>query len=68
MKSTSIDEKTAFLAMVKFLERYWERGGGEEIAALLGSLALQSDGRPADPALWRDWLTSLDYVATGRDL
>ena len=60
MNSRMMDEKTAFLAMTEFLEQYWQRGHSEEIASLLGFLALQPDGMPGDPAMWTDWLASVD--------
>ena len=42
--------------MVLFLETYYERTQSDEIGALLGSLQLLEDGKPADPAMWQDWL------------
>ena len=58
----SADVKQSFLAMCKFLEMYWERGRSEEIAVLLGSLALQEDGEFADPALWEDWIRIFEEI------
>lgn len=56
-----LDERQAFNAMRSFLEMYWRRGRSEEIAMLLGSLAIQQDGKPADPALWNDWMQSVEF-------
>lgn len=50
-----LTEAEAFRAMAAFLELCWERGRSEEIATLLGSLATQPDGKPADPGLAQDW-------------
>jgi hypothetical protein len=61
-----LTEAEAFQAMAAFLELYWERGGSEEIATLLGSLATQPDGQPADPALTRDWEGCVRKVASRR--
>jgi hypothetical protein len=58
--ATALTIEQGFGAMFEFLERYWKRGKSDEIAMLLGSMAIQSDGRPADPALWADWLTSCE--------
>lgn len=52
----------ALAVMQRFLEIYWERGSSEEIAILLGSLAIQPDGKCADPALWNDWLQSVKDI------
>ena len=46
---------TAYKAMQRFLQSYWERGRSEEIAMLLGSLSIQADGSSADPAMRHDW-------------
>ena len=54
--------KEAYRAMVAFLEAYYDRGKSEEIAVLLSSLAAGPDGRPMDPAHWRDWLTAVEHV------
>jgi hypothetical protein len=50
--------------MTRFLEVYWERGGSnsEELAMLLGAMRTLRDGRPADPAMWSDWLAALSFV------
>jgi hypothetical protein len=62
-----LTEAEAFQAMAAFLELYWERGRSEEIATLLGSLAVQSDGRPADPALAEDRKDCVRKVASRRE-
>ncbi len=61
-----LTEKQAFLAMVSFLEHYYEQTKSDEIGALLGSLQLLDDEITADPAMWDDWLkivqqTKSDY-------
>jgi hypothetical protein len=53
--------------MATFLEGYWECGKLDEIAILLGSLAMQPDGRPADGALARDWSATVKRVISRRD-
>ena len=52
----------AFHAMILFLETYYEQTQADDIGALLGSLQLLEDGKPADPALWQDWLKSSESV------
>ncbi len=59
----SLDTLTAYRAMIRFLEMYWERGKSKEIAMLLGSMALAGDGKTMDPAMWKDWLEATRYVS-----
>ena len=47
--------RQAYLAMLEFLRRYYERGQSDEIGGLLGGLSLLGDGQPADPAQTADW-------------
>lgn len=58
-----LTEKQAFEAMVSFLDDYYKQTQADDIGALLGSLQLLSDGKPADPALWQDWLSSVQKVS-----
>lgn len=58
-----LSEKQAFHAMSQFLERYYERAGGNiELAVVLSDLQMLPDGRPADPAAWEDWLSAVRTV------
>jgi hypothetical protein len=61
-----LTEKQAFAAMVSFLDDYYQQTQADDIGALLGSLQLLSDGMPADPALWQDWLASVQKVSPQR--
>lgn len=63
-----LTEIEAFRAMVAFLERYCERGESDEIAILLGSLAMQPDEKPADPALADEWRAAVRAVIAGREI
>jgi hypothetical protein len=60
----NMDAKLAYKAMVRFLENYWKVGQEEEIAVLLSSMSLEifQDGKPADPAMWSDWLQAIADV------
>jgi len=58
-----VTSEEAYRAMLAFLEATWERSGrGDELGALLGSLALDADGRPMDPAAWTDWLAAIERL------
>ena len=54
----------AYQAMFLFLDFYWKLGGkkSDELAGLLGSLALLPDGESADPALMDDWKKCVEEV------
>jgi hypothetical protein len=52
----------AFQSMILFLETYYEQTQADDIGVLLRSLQLLEDGKPADPALWQDWLKSSESV------
>ena len=66
-KSRVLTEAESFRAMTSFLEGYWERGKSDEIKILLGSLAMQPDGKPVDAALARDWSAAVRRVVSRRD-
>jgi hypothetical protein len=53
----------AYKAMLIFIEEYYYRGGEpDEIGLLLGIMQLLDDGKPADPAMWNDWITAVNQV------
>jgi len=56
----SVSVRTAYVAMVRFLERYYEITGADEIGALLGGLSLWPDGDPADPGFKREWVEAVE--------
>lgn len=61
-----LTEAETLQATAAFLELYWERGRSEEVATLLGSLATQPDGKPADPGLAQDWADCSRQAASRR--
>ncbi len=50
-----LTRQEAFAAMVRFLERFYERTGSDDVGGLLGAMRLLDDGGTADPALWYEW-------------
>ena len=58
-KSDTVSVHTAFVAMVKFLERYYEMTRADDVGALLGGLSLLPDGDPADPGFKREWIEAV---------
>jgi hypothetical protein len=63
-----LTEREAYLVMLQFLEAYWERGEKRsgDIAVLLGSASLVSNGMPLDQALWNDWISAIEKIRPGR--
>jgi len=57
-----LTETEAYEAMVAFLDKYYELTGADDIGGLLGSLRVIADGRPADPAMWQDWLEAIGKI------
>ena len=55
-----LDIRTAYAAMYEFLTGYYKRTKSDDVGALLGSMSLLEDGRTADPAIWQDWLESIE--------
>lgn len=57
----------AYRAMFRFLEAYFERTGSDEVALLLGDMAINEDGRPMDPTARDGWLTAVGEARGGPD-
>lgn len=60
------DAELGYRAMIRFLEKYFETTGSDDVGALLGSMSTNvfSDGRSADPAMWEDWLDAVREVTS----
>jgi hypothetical protein len=58
-------EEQAYAAMFRFLERRYDRLRSDELAGLLGELALLADGSPADPAVREEWRWAVEYAVAG---
>ena len=60
-----INKLQAYKAMFLFLEKYNKYINADEINILLGSMDLSifgNDDRPADPAMWNEWMQCLQEV------
>ncbi|WP_042267772.1 hypothetical protein [Paraburkholderia heleia] len=60
--SEQISVEDAFRAMVIFLDRYYDRGGGvDTLGDILSAISqtIWADGSPNDPAQWQDWLDAI---------
>jgi hypothetical protein len=61
-ESDTVTVRTAFVAMVKFLERYYQTTGADDVGALLGGLSLLPDGDPADQGFKQEWIQAVEQV------
>jgi hypothetical protein len=61
-----ITVQEAYAAMYRYLERLYERTGGDELGGLLGSMSLLSDGQTVNPAAWTDWIRAVEESRAGR--
>ena len=59
IENCSLSVRTAYQAMFSFLERYYETTNSDKIAELLGSMSMNCDALPMDPACWDEWLTAV---------
>ena len=64
MKKKFLSSEQAFQAMFAFLNDYYQRTAGKaELGDVLGDIQVnESDGMPADPAAWADWISAIDTV------
>jgi hypothetical protein len=64
LKMETLTIRQAFDAMFLFLEDYYERGHSDDIAVLLSGLNvhLWTDDSTADPAMWGDWMKSIQKI------
>jgi hypothetical protein len=62
MSEKFMDSSHAYKAMLLFLERYYEMTNSDELGALLGSMNLLEDGKPADGAIWDEWMQAIQDV------
>jgi hypothetical protein len=65
MPIDAMSNREAYLAMFAFLQQQYVLSRGDEIGALLGSMALLPDGRPADQALAQDWDQAVARACSG---
>ena len=68
--ANTLTHKEAFDAMRIFLERYDERGRGEDsLRNVLSGIStyVWADGGPNDPAQWADWLAAVSEVVAAKN-
>lgn len=61
----ALTQNQAYLAMYSFLAAHYQRSKADDIGALLGSMSMLQDGRPADPAVEDDWHAAINAALSG---
>ena len=56
---SELTEEQAYTAMYLYLEKLNRLINSNDLSGLLGSMSLMPDGKPADPAVWGDWLEAV---------
>ena len=65
--TNELSDLKAFNAMVKFLEKFYERTSSDDVGALLSDLLLLDDKKTADPAAWPEWVECIKEVLQKND-
>jgi hypothetical protein len=52
----------AYRAMLAFLEREVDLTESSDLADLVSEYKIGADGRPRDPALWKEWMEAVGKV------
>jgi hypothetical protein len=59
MEDEKITVLESYKAMLKYLENLYELTESDDLAGFLGSMTLLGDGKPADQAVWHDWINAV---------
>lgn len=62
MNDKELTMQEAYLAMISFLDQIYDRTKSDDLGAILGSMAILEDGKPADPAFSDDWEEAVESV------
>lgn len=60
MRNEKITVFEAYGAMLKYLQNLYELTKSDDLAGFLGSMELLEDGKPADEAVWHDWINAVN--------
>ncbi len=62
MLKLKLTVEEAYRAMFHYLEHVYDETRSKELAEMLGSMSLLEDGKPADTAVWEDWIQAVKKV------
>ena len=64
----TLTQEQAYAAMYAFLEQHFRLTNSDDLCALLGSMSLLPDGKPADPAVAQDWQDAIAKALKSKDV
>lgn len=67
MKDTVTIEE-AYRAMYLYLQGLYDMTGSDDLAGFLGGMSMLEDGKPADSAIWSDWLEAIHMSRSKSDI
>jgi hypothetical protein len=65
MSISSVTPMQAYLAAYEFLLELYLRTDSDEVGGRLSEMSFLSDGKPADPAVWDDWMHCVKKAVAG---
>jgi hypothetical protein len=68
MENETLTVEEAYKAMFNYLENLYFQTKSDDLGGFLGSMSLLPDGKPADPAIWEDWLKSVSKSKSGLNI
>ena len=66
--TNTVTIEEAYKAMYLYLEKLYEMTSSDDLAGFLGSMSMMADGRPADDAIWEDWLDAIEKAKSDPNL
>jgi hypothetical protein len=57
----------AYASMYYFLENLYSLTKSDDLGGFLGSMSLLADRKPADPAVWNDWLNAVKQACSNNN-
>ncbi len=58
----------AYKAMYIYIENLYKMTNSDDLAGFLGNMAILEDGKPADGAVWNDWLDAVKKAKTNSSI
>lgn len=62
----TLSVKEAYAAMYEYLKTLYQTTASDDLGGFLGGMSLLDDGKPADPAVWADWLRAVEKARQGK--
>jgi hypothetical protein len=66
MTEILLTKEQAYQAMFNFIEHLYEITNDSSLGGFLGSMQLDRDGMPFDPAYWEDWEKAVEKTLVSK--